>query len=123
MTNYQCPSCRELLSMVNITTRTGSIGGEVVTSHDLHFECMTCPHILSMVVNVPNGTFIPHAQWYNVQPDLIKGSMGKSTRVDITEWDNRDERCTWLWISESEYIEVDPQELYQNMRENCDGKT
>ena len=33
--------------------------------------------------------------------------------------DNRDPRTTWLWISPTEYIEVDPINLVTNMVENC----
>lgn len=40
-------------------------------------------------------------------------------RNEVTEVDNRDSRTTWLWISNEQYIEVDPIELIQNMVENC----
>ncbi len=32
--------------------------------------------------------------------------------------DNRDDGCTWLWINDEVYIEVNPIELFLNMLEN-----
>lgn len=39
--------------------------------------------------------------------------------VEVVRVDNRDERTTWLWINEQMYVEVDPVDLYENMKENC----
>ena len=39
--------------------------------------------------------------------------------VTVTCTDNRDQGTTWLWINESEYVEVNPVDLMGNMIENC----
>jgi len=39
--------------------------------------------------------------------------------VPIKSVDNRDERTTWLWLNELQYVEVDPVDIYNNMLENC----
>jgi len=41
------------------------------------------------------------------------------TWIPVVLVDNRDPRCTWLWISDHEYVEVDPVDLVENMVENC----
>ena len=41
------------------------------------------------------------------------------TSVPVTEVDNRDNRTTWLWINESQYVEIDPVDLVENMIDNC----
>ena len=38
--------------------------------------------------------------------------------VPVVNIDNRDAGTTWLWISETEYVEVNLQELSQNAAEN-----
>ena len=41
------------------------------------------------------------------------------TNVTVTEVDNRDPSTTWLWISKTEYVEISPVDLIENMIENC----
>jgi len=62
---YRCPCCKDLLTLVEARRRHGTIGDMTTYSVDLHFECMECSHILSIVVNVPYGPFIPEGQWYD----------------------------------------------------------
>lgn len=37
---------------------------------------------------------------------------------DVVQVDNRDDRTTWLWISDTEYVEVDIPDLLENSLEN-----
>jgi len=39
-------------------------------------------------------------------------------QYDVQDVDNRDQRTTWLWITQ-DYVEVDPIDLMENMIENC----
>jgi hypothetical protein len=39
-------------------------------------------------------------------------------RVTITDTDNRDTSTTWIWISSTKYVEIDPGALMRNVIEN-----
>lgn len=106
---YVCPTCQQLLECVGVNKRAGDHGSSI----DLSFECPRCPHMIGITINVPNGLYIPADQMWN-----YKGGIIPRERT-IVEVDNRDERTTWLWLNQHEYIEVDPVELHANMLENC----
>lgn len=64
MLKYNCPCCSVPLQLVETRPRGDTCEPDTM-SIDLHFECMTCAHILSMIVNVPEIQFIPSDQWYD----------------------------------------------------------
>lgn len=38
--------------------------------------------------------------------------------ISILDVDNRDDKTTWLWINQREYVEIDPSDLMLNMIQN-----
>ena len=49
----RCPKCNEQLDPTEIRERSGTIGDETLYSYDMHFDCMSCPDIMQVVINVP----------------------------------------------------------------------
>lgn len=105
---YVCPCCQHTLTHTETRSREGTMDGGIVYSYDLHFECMTCSHIMAVVVNVPNPLkFRP-----------IEDGMFR--RRDIYAMNNRDEDTTWIWLNREEYIVVNPHKIMANMIENTE---
>lgn len=69
MTEYVCPCCKVPLQCVGFVHLLGDAFGSSV---DLHFECMTCAHLISIVINVPDGSFIPDKQMWNYKPGGLR---------------------------------------------------
>ena len=109
MRPYHCPLCREPMRHVETRTVYGTIGDQVCNSYNLHFECMTCPDVLGIIVSVPNMEV--------TERDDLRDLMNRKEQT-VLEVDNRDDRTTWLWLAGNKYVEVDPTDLYENMLEN-----
>ncbi len=103
---YVCPTCQEELSLVDVDLNSELMDGIQTHWFSVHMECMTCPEVMSVTVSVPIG-------------DALPGNEGIHTRREVLVVDNRDSDTTWLWVSKTEYIEVNPRTLYDNMVENC----
>ena len=99
MKQYYCPTCSEELSHVGTEKQLD----EGLKWYRVHLECMHCPEIMSVTISVPRAE------------DLPEGGVEREVR----RVDSRDDHTTWLWISDDEYIEVDPVELHHNMLMNC----
>ncbi len=105
VTKYYCPLCAEEAEVIQVDDVKGSIGDETVTWKRVHLECRhECP-LLESHVDVPD--------------ECYDGMMPK--RRVVVEVDNRDSRTTWLWIGVSDYVEIDPIDLLENMLENVAG--
>ncbi len=104
---FYCPCCGQPADVVQVDVQHGDIGDTDITWKRVHLECLgKCP-VLWSCVDIPNECLndkVPTIPlWINV--DTV---------------DNRDSRTTWLWINgDTEYIEIDPVDLIQNMVENC----
>ena len=101
MKQYKCPTCSNEL----VHVQTEDMHESDNEWYRVHFECMTCP-VLSIVIDVPTADQLPIGGVPSVQRDIVG-------------YDNRDDNTTWLWISSTEYVEVNPRQLYDNMIENC----
>lgn len=51
--------------------------------------------------------------------ELYQQIASQQRQAPIVVMDNRDQNTTWLWLNETDYVEVDPADLYRNMVENC----
>ncbi len=100
---YYCPGCGNEAEVIQVDDQHGDIGDVDVTWKRIHLECRHSCSLLWACYDEPNECFT--------------GALQKHR--EVIEVDNRDERTTWLWISRSDYIEVDPVDLIGNMIENC----
>ncbi len=102
---YVCPCCQVELRMAGSRVRPGPFGA----TWDIHLECMTCSHILGITVSVPSKKgFFPREE-----------DERTFVKREVESVDSRDDRTTWLWLNDGEFVEVDPVELHANMLENC----
>ncbi len=99
---YYCPLCSEEAEVIQVDDVPGDIGDEEITWKRVHLECRgKCP-LLWSCVDIPTECY---------------DGMFPTRRV-VVEVDNRDRATTWLWISKSDYVEVNPTDLMNNMLEN-----
>ena len=102
ITKYYCPLCAEEAEVIQVDDQKGDTGATDVTWKRVHLECRgNCP-LLWSVVDIPD--------------ECYDGVMRRHRPV--IEVDNRDSRTTWLWINQTEYVEIDPVALMNNMLEN-----
>ena len=102
---FYCPCCGQPADVVQIDDVPND--EKTVTWKRVHLECLgRCP-VLWGCVDIPTEC-------------LNDGTPTIPLHLKVDTVDNRDSRTTWLWINgDTEYIEVDPVDLIENMIENC----
>ncbi len=103
--NYVCPICRKIMEVTQVERVREETSYGNSWWYRVSLECMTCPTILCVVIDVPTADALPPGH------ELPE-------EVEIVGYDNRDTNTTWLWISPTKYVEVDPTDLYNTMLDN-----
>ena len=102
-TVFYCPGCGKEAEVIQVDDQHGDIGDVDVTWKRIHLECRhNCPLLWAC---------------YDTPEECYGGILQK--RVTDVTVDNRDPSATWLWISKSDYVEIKPLDLVENMVENC----
>ncbi len=101
ISTFYCPSCSNRAEVIQVDDVQDD--EKTVTWKRVHLECRhSCP-LLWSCIDIP-------AECY--------GGVLRN-RQEVVQVDNRDPGATWLWLSLSDFVEIDPVDLVENMIENC----